>query len=87
VTAETRVGRQSKSLKSYLPIPEWLPKYKASWLRPDLLAGLTVVALLVPKGMAYAAQTRRVQPWFRPTCWKQISQVPRWTGRICSRPC
>ena len=32
----------------------WLPKYERSWLRTDLIAGLTVVALLIPEGMAYA---------------------------------
>ena len=36
------------------PILGWLPKYDRSWLRSDLIAGLTVMALLVPEGMAYA---------------------------------
>jgi high affinity sulfate transporter 1 len=31
-----------------------LPTYDRTWLRLDLIAGLTVVALLVPEGMAYA---------------------------------
>jgi high affinity sulfate transporter 1 len=31
-----------------------LPKYDRSWLRGDIIAGITVVALLVPEGMAYA---------------------------------
>jgi SulP family sulfate permease len=38
----------------FLPILGWLPKYERSWLRLDLIAGLTVVALLIPEGMAYA---------------------------------
>jgi high affinity sulfate transporter 1 len=38
-----------------LPVREWLPKYKARWLRPDLLAALAVWAVLVPEGMAYAS--------------------------------
>jgi high affinity sulfate transporter 1 len=38
----------------YVPILAWLPKYDRGWLRPDFIAGLTVVALLVPEGMAYA---------------------------------
>lgn len=38
----------------FLPIIDWLATYDRSWLRPDLVAGLTVVALLVPEGMAYA---------------------------------
>ena len=45
---------QSKSLVSFFPIFGWLPKYERSWLRFDLIAGLTVVALLIPEGMAYA---------------------------------
>lgn len=42
-------------LQRYVPIVNWLPKYdwKASF-RPDILAGLTVWALLVPEAMAYA---------------------------------
>lgn len=31
-----------------------LLRYRAAWLRPDLLAGLTVGAMLVPQSMAYA---------------------------------
>jgi high affinity sulfate transporter 1 len=42
-------------LQRYLPIVDWLPKY--DWggsLRFDILAALTVWALLVPEAMAYA---------------------------------
>ena len=45
---------QAKGLARYLPILAWLPKYQRAWLRTDLIAGLTVVALLIPEGMAYA---------------------------------
>jgi high affinity sulfate transporter 1 len=45
---------QSNRLARYLPILGWLPKYERAWLRTDLIAGLTVVALLIPEGMAYA---------------------------------
>jgi len=38
----------------FLPILNWLPKYQRIWLRGDILAGLTVLALLIPEGMAYA---------------------------------
>jgi SulP family sulfate permease len=42
-------------LERYLPIVGWLPKYRwGEWLRLDLLAALTVWALLVPEAMAYA---------------------------------
>lgn len=37
-----------------LPIVAWLSRYEKTWWRPDLLAGLTVWALLVPEAMAYA---------------------------------
>jgi SulP family sulfate permease len=43
------------ALRRYLPIVDWLPKYDwGGWLRYDLLAALTVWALLVPEAMAYA---------------------------------
>jgi high affinity sulfate transporter 1 len=41
-------------LSRLLPIMNWLPQYERSWLRGDILAGLTVLALLIPEGMAYA---------------------------------
>jgi SulP family sulfate permease len=41
-------------LKAYLPILAWLPHYKPEWLRFDIIAALSVWALLVPQGIAYA---------------------------------
>jgi high affinity sulfate transporter 1 len=41
-------------LSHYLPILSWLPSYRREWLRPDFIAGLVVLTLLVPEGMAYA---------------------------------
>ena len=38
----------------YLPIAEWLPNYQRSWLKPDLIAGLSVWALMVPTSLGYA---------------------------------
>jgi high affinity sulfate transporter 1 len=37
------------------PIARWLPTYQARWIAPDVLAGVTVWALVVPEAMAYAA--------------------------------
>jgi MFS superfamily sulfate permease-like transporter len=37
-----------------LPITNWLPTYQRNWLRPDLIAGLTVWAVVVPQAIAYA---------------------------------
>jgi SulP family sulfate permease len=52
VTAESESRRLN--IKSYFPILEWLPNYRRQWLRFDLVAALTVWALLVPEAMAYA---------------------------------
>jgi len=41
-------------LLRYLPILQWLPQYQLSWLRADIVAGLTVWAVMVPEAMAYA---------------------------------
>jgi high affinity sulfate transporter 1 len=46
--------KERRTLKSFFPIVEWLPKYKGSWLRFDVIAALTVWALVVPEAMAYA---------------------------------
>lgn len=35
-------------------IAEWLFSYQKEWLRPDVLAGLTTAAVVIPKAMAYA---------------------------------
>ena len=35
-------------------VPEWISGYQTKWLPVDLVAGLTVAALVVPEGMAYA---------------------------------
>ena len=54
--AQSHAGeaRSRRSLTRYLPILEWLPKYQLSWLRPDIIAGLTVWAVMVPEAMAYS---------------------------------
>jgi high affinity sulfate transporter 1 len=45
------VGR---ALAGAVPITGWLPSYRRGWLRPDVIAGLSLWAVLVPEGMAYA---------------------------------
>ena len=40
--------------KDTIPILEWLPGYKKSWLKRDFFAGLTVGVILIPQGIAYA---------------------------------
>jgi MFS superfamily sulfate permease-like transporter len=46
--------RSGFKLKSFLPILEWLPAYQKGWFRGDVIAALTLWALLVPEAMAYA---------------------------------
>ena len=41
-------------VRKYVPILNWLPKYKRENLVPDLAAGVTVWGVLVPASMAYA---------------------------------
>ena len=36
-------------------IAVWLPAYQRSWLRPDLVAGLSLAAYAIPVSMAYAS--------------------------------
>jgi SulP family sulfate permease len=40
--------------RKYLPVADWLFHYQKDWLRPDLIAGLTAAAVVIPKAMAYA---------------------------------
>jgi high affinity sulfate transporter 1 len=38
-----------------IPGIQWLRHYSKSWLQPDILAGLTTAAVVIPNAMAYAA--------------------------------
>ena len=56
-TAKDKSNQQSKKpsrLSRLVPILQWAPHYNRQWLRPDLIAGLTVAALVVPKSLGYA---------------------------------
>ena len=37
-----------------LPPLEWLPRYRAAWLRADVVAGVTLAAYAIPVSLAYA---------------------------------
>jgi SulP family sulfate permease len=41
-------------MKSFFPFIEWFKSYKKEFIRPDLVAGITVGTVLVPQSMAYA---------------------------------
>ena len=40
--------------RTFWPFAAWLRAYSPAWLRLDLVAGLTVAAVVIPKAMAYA---------------------------------
>jgi len=44
----------NRQVYGYLPIADWLFSYNKEWLRPDLIAGLTAAAVVIPKAMAFA---------------------------------
>ncbi|GMU79619.1 MAG: sodium-independent anion transporter [Acidimicrobiia bacterium] len=46
--------KTASGVRRWVPMVEWLPRYRPVWLTADLLAGLTVWALIVPESMAYA---------------------------------
>ena len=54
-------GRSAKRGTHADPGRDWLPglaeirRYRRSWLRGDLIAGLTVSAYLIPQVLAYAS--------------------------------
>ncbi len=42
-------------LSSLLPVTEWARSYNKEWLRPDIIAGITVGAFTIPEAMAYVS--------------------------------
>lgn len=40
---------------SYLPITKWARNYNKDWLRPDIIAGITVGAFIIPESIAYVS--------------------------------
>jgi SulP family sulfate permease len=56
MTANVSQPTQSQpgGIARFIPILQWAPKYQRIWLRPDLIAGLSVAALVVPKSLGYA---------------------------------
>lgn len=41
-------------VNKYIPMSDWLFRYRKEWLRLDLLAGVTTAAVVIPKTLAYA---------------------------------
>ena len=47
-------ARPAQHMRRLLPIVDWLPRYERSALRGDVLAGIAVAAMIVPKDLGYA---------------------------------
>src|SRR5881398_2568591 len=45
---------QSRAVERWVPGVALVKRYRRSWLRFDLVAGVVLAAILVPQGMAYA---------------------------------
>ena len=54
MTTAVRPGESPGRIERLLPIVGWLRTYDRAWLRGDLIAGVTVAALIVPKNLGYA---------------------------------
>ncbi len=48
------MSNTSPSRKLHIPILDCLAGYQKDWLRPDVVAGLTAAAVVIPKALAYA---------------------------------
>ncbi|CAG8594659.1 12874_t:CDS:2 [Acaulospora morrowiae] len=48
-------------VQSLFPIAKWIGRYNLSWFTGDIIAGLTVGAVVIPQGMGYA-QTAKLPP-------------------------
>ena len=46
--------RSARRVPSLIPILDWIRFYDRRWLRGDLIAGVAVAALIVPKNLGYA---------------------------------
>ena len=54
VNKQTSATTSSGGMRRLLPIVGWVGSYDRRWLRGDLIAGVTVAALIVPKNLGYA---------------------------------
>ena len=55
-SASAAVPRSSeRGLRAFFPPAQWLPSYRAQWLRSDAVAGVTLAAYGIPVSLAYAS--------------------------------
>ena len=50
----TTAPAHATGLALHIPAIDWLPHYERTWLKADIVAALTLWALLVPQSIAYA---------------------------------
>src|SRR5215217_3251160 len=50
-----RREEREQQMRTVLSVSQWLPSYKSEWLRPDVVAGLTLAAYLLPAGIGDAS--------------------------------
>src|SRR6185503_18832540 len=53
-TPAQEAAMKSNWLK-FFPPAQWLAEYRTDWLRPDIIAGVTLAAYAIPVSLAYAA--------------------------------
>ena len=46
--------KPKRTWSSMVPIGRWIRQYDRAWLRPDVIAGVTLAAFTIPEAMAYA---------------------------------
>jgi hypothetical protein len=75
MTANVSQPTQSQpgGIARFIPILQWAPKYQRIWLRPDLIAGLTVAALVVPKSLEQC-------PWRKESEMSDITRKSKTVG-------
>ncbi|WP_457186721.1 SulP family inorganic anion transporter [Nocardioides sp. P5_E3] len=54
VPPDSVVASPARSVLRFLPILEQVRQYQGDWLRGDLVAGVVVAALIIPKNLGYA---------------------------------
>ncbi|KAG2067906.1 hypothetical protein BDR04DRAFT_1129430 [Suillus decipiens] len=51
-----------KRIRYYVPSTAWIPDYSVSLLGGDLLAGVTLAAMLIPQSVSYGASLAKLSP-------------------------
>lgn len=54
MAATTHIEKKPGGLARFIPILHWLPRYNKAWLAGDIIAGLSVWALMIPQALGYA---------------------------------